>query len=122
MPPPIVYAFVSSPVTSLYDFINAVARNLRDKSQYRLCQFRTYSRSNSSKAIEITKHGQPINLFLFYESVDGSGKIGSIAIYGLYLNDYYKAIKQAGSIFGLNVESVELDAGFDDFLDIYVNY
>ncbi len=105
-----------------YDFINAVGRDLRDKSQYRLCQFRIYSRSNGSKAIEITKQGHPVNLFLFYESVDGSGKIGSIAIYGLYLNEYLKAIKQAGSIFGLKVDSVELDAGFDDYLDIYVNY
>lgn len=106
------------------DFIHAVAKDLQNKSQYQFCQFRTYrhSYSNGSLAIEITRQGKPINLFIFYPSIDGSGKIGSIALYGLHLNDYFWSIKQAGSIFGLKVESIEKDAGFDDFLDIYLDY
>ena len=98
-----------------YDFILAVEQDLREKSQYRFCQFKT-----DRSSITITKYGQPVNLFRFYESSEESGKLGSIAIYGFYLKEYYSAIKQAGSIFGLEVESVELDAGFDDFLDIYL--
>ena len=106
------------------NFILAVAQNLQNMSQYRSCQFRTYRHniSNDSQAIEITRNGNPVNLFIFYPSIEDSGKIGSIAIYGSFLNEYYRSIKQDGTIFGIKVESIERDAGFDDFLDIYLDY
>lgn len=49
------------------------------------------------------------NIFLFYPAPDGSGLIGSVAIYGTILEGHKKAIEKSMLIFGLPVESIEWD-------------
>lgn len=58
------------------------------------------------------------NMFLFYPACDGSGKIGSCAIYGYQLQGHKNAIEHSMKLFGLPVESVEWDQGNERFLDV----
>jgi len=57
-----------------------------------------------------------MNMFLFYPACDGSGKIGSCAIYGFQLSGHKAAIERTMTLFGLPVDSVEWDEGFGRFL------
>ncbi|MCD8393460.1 MAG: hypothetical protein LUC85_01325 [Bacteroidales bacterium] len=67
--------------------------------------------------IDVTRDGQPVNLFLFYPAW-GSGKIESVAIYGSQLAGHKRAIEGSMTIFGLPVEDVEWDQGIERFLDV----
>ena len=58
------------------------------------------------------------NTFLFYPASDGSGQIGSVAVYGTTLEGHKNAIEKSMLIFGLPVESVEWDHGKETFLDV----
>lgn len=69
-------------------------------------------------AINISKSSRPINMFLFYPAYDNSGKIGSVAIYGCQLSGHKNTIEKSMTLFGLPVESVEWDSGFETFLDV----
>lgn len=69
-------------------------------------------------AIKVSKGGKPMNMFLFYPACDNSGKIGSVAIYGCQLEGHKKAIERSMLMFGLPVESVEMDSGIEDFVDV----
>lgn len=71
-------------------------------------------------AIKILKSNQPINMFLFYPSCDGSGRVGSCAIYGTHLDGHKAAIERSMQIFGLPVESIVVDEGLEKFLDISI--
>lgn len=69
-------------------------------------------------AIMVGKNGQLLNMFLFYPAYDGSGKIGSCAIYGNFLEGHKQAIERSMQLFNLPVESVEWDQGMETFLDV----
>ena len=58
------------------------------------------------------------NMFLFFPSPEG--EICSCAIYGLQsqLINYKNVIERSMSLFGLPVESVEWDEGYEKFLDV----
>ena len=56
-------------------------RNFPAYAAYRINSY-TYDAMAGIHALEITRDGRPINLFLFYPSTNGDGKIGSIAVYG----------------------------------------
>lgn len=58
------------------------------------------------------------NMFLFYPAYDGSGKIGSCAIYGANLEGHKQAIERSMTLFGLPVDLVEWDEGIERFLDV----
>lgn len=58
------------------------------------------------------------NMFLFYPAYDGSGKIGSCAIYGANLIGHEKAIERSMTLFGLPVDSIDWDEGLERFLDV----
>lgn len=78
-----------------------------------------YDVRSGAYAIEVTKNGQPLNLFLFYPGPDG--EIGSIAIYGSALQGHYNAIKSSMTIFGMPVKSVDMDySGISDFVDVFL--
>ena len=77
----------------------------------------SYSR-NGAIAIKIESPSKARNMFLFCPAADGSGKIGSVAIYGVQLEGHKRAIERSMTIFGLPVESVEWDNGFERFLDV----
>ena len=70
--------------------------------------------------IELTKNLQPVNMFLFFPKEDNSGNIGSIAIYGKFLEGHYKSIKNSMKIFGLPVIDIEINSGESDYIDIQI--
>lgn len=72
------------------------------------------------QALEITKNGQPINLFLFYP--DSRGKIGSIAVYGVNLQGHYNAMRNSMMAFGMPISQINMESGLSDYLDIYLDY
>lgn len=69
-------------------------------------------------ALQISKGSSTINLWLFYPGYDG--EIESIAIYGANLRGHLNAIRSSMTIFGLPVESAEMDGGMEDFVDVYL--
>lgn len=69
-------------------------------------------------AIKVSRNGRLLNMFLFYPACNNSGKIGSIAIYGCQLDGHKRAIERTMTVFGLPVEDVEWDEGFERFLDV----
>ncbi len=69
-------------------------------------------------AIKLISPKGPANMFLFYPSLDGSGKIGSCAIYGFQLTGHKNAIERTMTLFGLPVQSVHWDEGIERFLDV----
>jgi len=73
-------------------------------------------------ALEVSLHGNSVNLFLFYPSVDGSGKIGSIALYGSNLQGHYNAMHSSKMAFGLPISSISFESGHSVYLDIYLDY
>ena len=73
-------------------------------------------------ALEITRNGNPVNLFLFYPDESGNGKIGSIAVYGSQLQGHYNAMKSSMMAFGMRITSISMESGLEDFVDIYISY
>lgn len=72
-------------------------------------------------AIKISENFNTINLFLFYPSTTGDGTIESIAIYGMGLSGHLEKILASKRIFGLEIESAEIDrSGMSDFVDVYL--
>lgn len=70
-------------------------------------------------AIEVSKDGRFINLWLFYPGTDG--EINSIAVYGANLRGHLNAIRSSMTVFSMPVESAEMDySGLSDFIDIYL--
>ena len=68
-------------------------------------------------AIKVYKNGGLINQFIFYPTHDG--KIESISIFGLQIYVHKESIENSMKIFGLPVESVEVDNMNDqDFLEV----
>lgn len=106
------------------ELIQNIALNLQNHPHYLACEIKLNRRSlaNDTYEIDIYKFGKQINKFIFYPAINYSGKIGSLAIYGSFLNEYLYAIRSAGSIFGIKIESITRDAGFEDYLDIYLDY
>lgn len=72
------------------------------------------------QALEISKNGQSINLFLFYPSPNG--KIGSIALYGANLQGHYNAMKSSMMAFGMPISEINIEFGVSEYLDIYLDY
>ena len=70
-------------------------------------------------AVETSICGLSANLWLFYPGIDG--EINSIALYGANLKNHLKEIKSTMTIFGLSIESAEIDCtGKSDFIDIFL--
>lgn len=69
-------------------------------------------------AIKLISPTGPTNMFLFYPAIDGSGRIGSCAIYGVHLSGHKNAIERSMLLFGLPVQSIEWDEGIERFLDV----
>lgn len=103
--------------------INNIVNGFKNYPAYSSYTIKSYLYDMQSKAqaLEISRDNKIINLFLFYPAVNGSGKIGSIAIYGYDIAGHYKAIKSSMKAFGLNVDSVDIDrGGIEDFVDVYL--
>ena len=74
------------------------------------------------QALEISIDGGTINLFLFYPDTSGNGKIGSIAVYGDYLQGHYNAMRKSMMAFGMPISNISMEYGQSEYLDIYLNY
>lgn len=86
--------------------IQNIANGIRSTPAYSSFQVRSqlYDIHSGAYAIEISKDGRIVNLFLFYPGMNG--KIESIAIYGSNLHGHISAIRSSMNIFGMKVESV----------------
>ena len=74
------------------------------------------------QALEVSKNGQSVNLYLFYPSENGTGKIGSIALYGSFLQGHYNAMHNSMMAFGMPISDISIEYGQSEFIDIYLNY
>lgn len=70
-------------------------------------------------ALEISKSGQLVNLWLFFPGIDG--QIESIACYGNYLTGHYRAISNSMSVFGMPVSDVSIENGASPYVDIILD-
>ncbi len=96
-------------------------RNFPAYSTYQIKSY-LYDMKVGCHALEITRNGQTVNLFLFYPDVNGSGKIGSIALYGANLQGHYNAMRSSMMAFGMPISDISFDSGVETFLDISINY
>lgn len=101
--------------------INNIVSGFKNHPMYTAYSIRSYCYEirRGIHAIEIGKNGQPINLWLFYPGING--EINSIAVYGSYLQGHLNAIRNSMTVFGMAVESVNMDySGISNFIDIYL--
>lgn len=96
-------------------------RNFPAYSAYQIRSF-VYDLRLKVHALEITRNGDFVNLFLFYPSTNGNGKIGSIAIYGAGLQGHYNAMRSSMMAFGMPITDISIESGKETFLDIYIEY
>ena len=110
-------------------FLNQHSRNLIDNIYVNTINHPSYSNYKIYKdeatyapagaiALILTSPKGSQNMFLFYPALDGSGRIGSCAIYGALLNGHKTAIERSMRLFGLEVESIKWDEGIERFLDV----
>ena len=101
--------------------IEAGFRNYPPFFSYQIKSY-LYDTSAGCHAIEITSNGRLINLYLFYPDINGSGKIGSVALYGIHLQSHYNTMCSSMKIFGMPISEISFDSGIETFLDITLDY
>jgi hypothetical protein len=104
--------------------IQNIVNGFRNYPAYSAYQIKSYlyDMRAGCHAIEISRNGQVINLFLFYPQYGGSGKIGSIALYGANLQGHYNAMRSSMTAFGMPISDIQFDSGIETFLDITLDY
>ena len=80
----------------------------------------TYDWRAGVHALEISRDGRMVNMFLFYP--DSYGKIGSFAIYGANLRGHYNAMCSSMMAFGMHITSISMESGASDYVDVYIEY
>jgi len=101
--------------------INNIVNGFRNYPAYRSYSIKSYAYDihTGAHAMEISRNGQLVNLWLFMPATDG--KIESIAVYGSNLEGHLRAILSSMTVFGMKVLSAEIDrAGASDYIDIYL--
>ena len=101
--------------------INNIVNGFKNHPTYATYTIRSYCYDVRAgvHAIEVGKGAQLINLWLFCPG--SNGEINSIAVYGSYLQGHLNAIRRSMTVFGMPVESVDMDcSGMSDFVDIYI--
>ena len=96
-------------------------RNYPAFSAYNIRSY-VYDFSVGVHALEVSKNGQIVNLWLFYPNESGNGKIGSIAVYGSNLQGHYNAMRSSMSAFGMRISDISFESGIETFLDVYLDY
>ena len=79
-----------------------------------------YSLEEGVQALEVSKNGRFVNLFLFFPDFDG--KIESIAVYGSNLQGHYNAMRSSMMAFGMRITDISMESGASDFIDIEIDY
>ena len=77
-----------------------------------------YDIDAGAHALEISRNGIAVNLWLFYPGM--RGEINSIACYGTNLEGHYNAIRSSMRAFGMKVSSVSIEEGVERFVDIFI--
>ena len=94
-------------------------RNYPAYAAYDIRNYR-YDLNSGVQALEISKNGQFINLFLFIPDIDG--KIESISVYGANLQGHYNAMRRSMMAFGMRISSISMESGMSDYVDIVLDY
>ena len=102
--------------------IRNIENGFRNFPAYSAFEIRNYcyDLKNGVQALEVSKNGRTVNLFLFFP--DFNGKIGSIALYGSNLQGHYNAMSRSMMAFGMRITSITKESGASDFLDIEIDY
>ncbi len=98
--------------------IRTIVTNARKHPYYVNYEIESYAELRGTYCIDISKHGCLINKFMFCPDTDGN--IESIAIYGDNLRGHMNAIRQSMKIFDMDVESVDFESGYSDYVDVYL--
>lgn len=98
--------------------IRNIVTNARKHPFYVNYEIKSYAELRGTYSIDISKHGDLINKFVFCP--DSDGNIESIAIYGDNLRGHMNAIRQSMKIFDMEVESVDFESGYSDYVDVYL--
>lgn len=104
--------------------IQNIERGFRSYPPFFTYQIKSYlyDRRAGCHAIEITRDGNLVNLYLFYPALSGSGKIGSVALYGIHLQAHYNTMRSSMTMFGMPISDIQFDSGIETFLDITLDY
>ncbi len=94
------------------------AKNHPMYASYDICLDEASYFNAGAIALNIVRNGNLYNMFLFYPNANNDGSIGSVAIYGGSLIGHKQAIERSMQLFGLPVESVKWDEGYEKFLDV----
>jgi hypothetical protein len=102
--------------------IRNIENGFRNYQAYAAYDIRNYlyDLNNGVRALEVSKNGRMVNLFLFFP--DLNGKIESIALYGSNLQGHYNAMHRSMMAFGMKISSIDFEYGQSDYLDIYLDY
>lgn len=102
--------------------INNIAQGFRNYPAFADYDIKSYVYDlwNGAHALEITRDGKLVNLWLFFPG--NSGKIDSIACYGANLQGHYNAMKSSMMAFGMPISDISFDSGYEKFIDIHLNY
>ena len=102
--------------------IRNIENGFRNHPAYAAYDIRNYcyNLNEGVQALEVSKNGRFVNLFLFFP--DLSGKIESIAVYGSNLQGHYNAMRRSMMAFGMRITDISMESGASDFLDIQIDY
>ena len=98
--------------------IRNIISNARKHPYYANYEIKSYAELRGMYCIDISNQGLLINKFVFCP--DTEGNIESIAIYGDNLRGHMNAIRQNMKIFDMEVESIDLESGYSDYVDVYL--
>lgn len=98
--------------------IRNIVANARRHQYYANLEIKSYAESRGIRCIDISNNGHLINKFVFCP--DTEGNIESIAIYGDNLRSHINAIRQSMKIFDMEVEDVDFESGYSDYVDVYL--
>ena len=94
-------------------------RNYPAYAAYQIRSY-TYDWHAGVHALEISRDGRIVNLFLFYPNY--GGKIESFAVYGSNLQGHYNAMRSSMMAFGMHITSISMESGASDYVDVYIEY
>ena len=94
-------------------------RNFPAYAAYEINSF-VYDLRSGAHALEITRNGQSVNLFLFFPAPNG--KIDSISVYGVGLQGHYNAMRSSMMAFGMRISDISMDFGESEYIDVYLDY
>lgn len=98
--------------------IRNIVANARKHPYYAGYEIKSYAERRGIHCIDILNSERLINKFVFCP--DTEGNIESISIYGDNLRGHMNAIRQSMKIFDMEVESIDLESGYSDYVDVYL--